>query len=666
MSIAETLIDRPLVCQPAAKLPAHVVMLTNFIPPYRLPVYTELAQRVEKLTILLSTPMEPNRQWQAQWGTLDVRVQRTWTARRRWRHSAGFSDTLHVHVPLDTVRQLRALRPDIILSAELGFRSLFSGIYARYFNPTPLVLWLTLSDHTEQGRGRLRQALRRWLLRRADTVVVNGGSGRRYIERFGFDGRRIFHVPYTALPDIFEQLPLTRPAESAHRLLYVGQLIERKGLVPFVQALASWAASHTHRFVEFDLAGSGPVRGEIEALRLPENLSLNWLGDCDYATLAQAYASAGIFAFPTLADEWGLVVNEAMSAGLPVLGSLYSQAVEELCREGVNGWTFHPDRSTEMLEAIDRAMSMSPAELDGLRASARGSAEPLTPRYAIDSLMPALEAALDQPKHTIGSAPAADWPRKLDLFGIGISPTTYAEAVEVILTAAEERRSAIVACQAVHAVVTAAGDPVLRERVNDFELVTPDGQPVRWAINWLHGAGLKERVYGPELMLRLCQEAARRGVGIYLYGGTPAVLDLLEERLKLACPKLAIAGREAPPFRPLTSEEDAAVIERINRSGAGLVFIGLGCPKQDHFAWEHRQTIEAVQVCVGAAFDFHAGVKPMAPAWMQRHGLEWLFRLSCEPRRLARRYLTTNTQFVGMFFKALGRKYVKRNSFRSK
>jgi exopolysaccharide biosynthesis WecB/TagA/CpsF family protein len=166
-------------------------------------------------------------------------------------------------------------------------------------------------------------------------------------------------------------------------------------------------------------------------------------------------------------------------------------------------------------------------------------------------------------------------------------------------------------------------------------------------VNLLHRAGLAERVYGPELMLRLCRGAAAAGVSIYLYGGNPEVAEKLRANLTHLCPGLRIAGYEAPPFRPLTPEEDRAVVERINASGAGLVFIGLGCPKQDVFAYEHRDSIRAVQLCVGAAFDFHAGVKPMAPAWMQRRGLEWLYRLIQEPGRLWRRYLVTNSIFLG-------------------
>lgn len=378
------------------KLPAHVVLLTNFIPPYRLPVYTELARRVEKLTILLSTPMEPNRAWQAAWGELDVRLQHTWTVRRTWRHKAGFTDTLHVHVPIDTVGQLRALRPDVIVAAELGFRSLFSGVYARYLRQTPLVLWLTLSDHTEQNRGRLRQVLRRWLLARADAVVVNGASGERYIERFGVDRRHTFRVPYTALPGLFGQLPITRPSAAARRLVYVGQLIERKGLAPFIAALAAWAKAHPAEQVHFDIAGSGPLRQELASLATPANLTLHFWGERDYSALADVYALGDIFVFPTLADEWGLVVNEAMSAGLPVLGSIFSQAVEELCRDGENGWTFRPDSPSEMMAAIDRALSTPNEQLDGMRVAARSSVEHLTPEYAVRHLLQAVTFALNE------------------------------------------------------------------------------------------------------------------------------------------------------------------------------------------------------------------------------------------------------------------------------
>ncbi|MBW3599405.1 MAG: WecB/TagA/CpsF family glycosyltransferase [Planctomycetes bacterium] len=258
------------------------------------------------------------------------------------------------------------------------------------------------------------------------------------------------------------------------------------------------------------------------------------------------------------------------------------------------------------------------------------------------------------------ATPTIAWPRKVDLFGMGVTPTTYDAAVAAILGAAQRGESAIVSCHAVHAVVTLSGDRRLREMANEFAMITPDGQPVRWALNLLHRARLSDRVYGPELMLRLCRKAAEEGVSIYLYGGTDEVLERLTANLQCLAPGLKIAGAEAPPFRPMTEEEDRAAVERINASGARAVFIGLGCPKQDVFAFEHRERIDAVQICVGAAFDFHAGVKPMAPEWMQRRGLEWLYRLIQEPRRLWRRYLVTNSIFVGKLAASLGRKLLRR------
>ena len=201
-------------------------------------------------------------------------------------------------------------------------------------------------------------------------------------------------------------------------------------------------------------------------------------------------------------------------------------------------------------------------------------------------------------------------------------------------------------CQAVHALITASQDPELREKVNTFSMVTPDGQPVRWAMNLLHKAGLTDRVYGPELMLRVCQAAAANDVGIYIYGGSEAVAAKLEKNLQKIVPNLKIAGCESPPFRPLTDEEKVETAKRINDSGAGILFVGLGAPKQDIYAYDNRNAIRPVMLCVGAAFDFHAGEKSMAPGWMQRNGLEWLFRLASEPRRLWKRYLVTNSLFI--------------------
>lgn len=245
-------------------------------------------------------------------------------------------------------------------------------------------------------------------------------------------------------------------------------------------------------------------------------------------------------------------------------------------------------------------------------------------------------------------------PVKYDLFGVQVSATSYDEVVDFVARAGRNRQSAILSFHAVHALVSSSDDEELKRRVNTFDVVAPDGHPVRWALNWVHGTSLTDRVYGPETMLRVCECAAAERLPIYLYGGADeSVLQTLAQNLTARFPGLVVAGAESPPFRPLTTDEDAATCQRIEQTGARILFIGLGCPKQDHFAFEHKNRLGVVQLCVGAAFDFHAGKKRMAPAWMQRHGLEWVFRLGSEPGRLWRRYLATNTRFVYKLASAL-------------
>jgi exopolysaccharide biosynthesis WecB/TagA/CpsF family protein len=183
--------------------------------------------------------------------------------------------------------------------------------------------------------------------------------------------------------------------------------------------------------------------------------------------------------------------------------------------------------------------------------------------------------------------------------------------------------------------------------INDFALVTPDGQAVKLALNFLHRAGIRQRVCGPDLLPRLCQAAAEQDVSVYLYGSTAETVGRPRKEFLRCFPALRVVGCEPSVFRPLTPEEDRELVARINRSGAGIVFLGLGCPLQEGFAHAHRHSIDAVQVCVGAAFDFVSGVKRRAPKWMQDHGLEWLFRLKEEPRRLFRRNAVHSPKFVG-------------------
>jgi exopolysaccharide biosynthesis WecB/TagA/CpsF family protein len=258
-------------------------------------------------------------------------------------------------------------------------------------------------------------------------------------------------------------------------------------------------------------------------------------------------------------------------------------------------------------------------------------------------------------------ASQVSWPPKYDLWGVRVSATSYDELLDRVLQAATGNIPATIDHMPVHGLVEAVRDASLRHIFNAFSVLAPDGQPVRWVLNVLHDLALPDRVYGPEFMKRLCGRAAQDGHSVYLYGGSARAVVKLKAKLQEMFPALLIAGYESPPYRELTPEEDREAIHRINSSGARIAFLGLGCPKQEIFAHRHRSTISAVQVCVGAAFDFLSAEKTMAPRWMQDRGLEWLFRLSTEPRRLHKRYLRTNSIFMWLVVRELWRRKTRRS-----
>jgi N-acetylglucosaminyldiphosphoundecaprenol N-acetyl-beta-D-mannosaminyltransferase len=235
---------------------------------------------------------------------------------------------------------------------------------------------------------------------------------------------------------------------------------------------------------------------------------------------------------------------------------------------------------------------------------------------------------------------------KKNVLGVMIDAVDYEAAVSRIIEAAEARRPYAVSALAVHGVMTGVDDDEHRYRLNHLDLVTPDGQPVRWAMNWLHKTKLKDRVYGPTLTLKVCEAAAERGLPIYLYGSTSEVISLLRQNLVRRYPNLIVAGCEPSKFRTTTPEEKCQIAHRIRNSGAQVVFVGLGCPRQEIFAYEYRELVGMPLLAVGAAFDYHSDQLKEPPRWIQRIGLQWAYRLAQDPGRLWRRYLVLNPRFA--------------------
>ncbi|MCU0447245.1 MAG: WecB/TagA/CpsF family glycosyltransferase [Microscillaceae bacterium] len=239
---------------------------------------------------------------------------------------------------------------------------------------------------------------------------------------------------------------------------------------------------------------------------------------------------------------------------------------------------------------------------------------------------------------------------KRKLFAVSYSICDYESASDEIIRQARQNHSFGVSALAVHGLIESVKDPNLSELVNKIDLVVPDGQPIRWALNSFYKVGLKDRVYGPTLTKYVLEKANKENLKVYLYGSTEATINKFKDFINRTYPQVVIAGIHVDRFREATPEEDLQDIEKINASGAHVVLVGRGCPRQERWVANHLGKVNAAMMAVGAAFDFHAGTVKQAPAWMQKRGLEWFFRLTQEPKRLWRRYLFTNSHFVYLFF----------------
>jgi N-acetylglucosaminyldiphosphoundecaprenol N-acetyl-beta-D-mannosaminyltransferase len=253
------------------------------------------------------------------------------------------------------------------------------------------------------------------------------------------------------------------------------------------------------------------------------------------------------------------------------------------------------------------------------------------------------DRARKRDRHALAPALAEVGARKI--LGMRVHGLRTSVTADAVIQLAEAGAGGVVCVATVHMVMEAFDASDFQRSVNAAEMVTPDGVPLVWALRAL---GLPEtrRVYGPTLMRLVCRRAEERGLPIGLYGGSPEVLGALRERLLERHPLLRIAFAASPPFRPASAEEDESAVQAIEASGVRILFVGLGCPKQERWMAAHREALGCVMLGVGAAFDFLAGAKRQAPGWMQRLGLEWIFRLACEPRRLWRRYLVHNPRFI--------------------
>ena len=332
----------------------RVALLTNSLSPHSVALYECIGAQVKQFQAFLSAAIDLYHGFPSVQPTFVSHVQRSINLPPLWRRAYGAWQSMEFHIPYDTYGQLKLYKPDVILSVQMGIRTVLSVLYRQRRSDVKLILWATLSERTEQDRSWIREITRRWIVRRIDSAFVNGKSGERYLRKLGYKGTT-FTVPY-AIDDTPFLSYRYDPIPGFTRILYAGQLVPQKGLRAFCAALNRWCLDHPLHRVEFLLAGDGPEQKVLPSLLTADNVKICVLPKMPQSELAEHYRNSDLFAFPTLGDEWGVVVNEAMIAGLPVLGSIYSQAVTEMVKDGENGWLFDPLDMQSIYEVLTRAL----------------------------------------------------------------------------------------------------------------------------------------------------------------------------------------------------------------------------------------------------------------------------------------------------------------------
>jgi len=380
---------------PADRLPLRVVMLLNYIPLHFVSAMTILACRLEQLTFLLSVAMEASRDWHPEFGSLEVRLQRSLSLPVKHQHPFGFDYPSKLLIPVSTWGDLRKIRPDVVVSLEVGPRTL-QAFFLRWLGLRyQLVVQVRESEITAMSRGKLRILLRKFILPRVDQVLVNGESGRQHVMTCGVHADRITVVPSGT--DTLHFGTGDKPAgdPSELRLLYVGALIPLKGIIPFARILRD-EARHSKRTIRWKVIGRGSDETELRSLDWPSNVILELGGSCEYHELPRVYASCDVFVMPSLADEWGMVVNEAMASGLPVLGCTGTQAVAELVKPGITGWIYHPGNEEGLRTALREMLGTGPESILEMGRSAKQTALECSDRLTAERFLEGLQKAMDR------------------------------------------------------------------------------------------------------------------------------------------------------------------------------------------------------------------------------------------------------------------------------
>jgi len=379
------------VCPQDAASNAHVVILNNYLRKHHVVVYRELQKHVGKLTILLSTEIEANREFEPEWNGLNVEIQKNWTYKGIWKHK-GFSESTYIHFPVDTASQLKRLKPDVVLSYELGLRTLLSSWFRTFNRDVPLVMVGNMSEYIERDRGFFRKALRSVLRRSVDYATYNGPSCKRYLRSIGFSEEKMMHAPYCFNDASAWTGDKTFDDAAPLRMIMVGFVNERKGVVKMAELLQEFSAKLARK-IQLVVCGTGPDEDKVASLG---NSSFEVLlkGNCTPEQLREEYRQAHICLYPSLGDEWGLVPVEAMASGIPVFGSRLAQSVEAVIDHGVNGWIVDAENDQQTKDNLWDAIQTPAEKLAKMSALAREAVDHISAEASAQAFLSVINHSL--------------------------------------------------------------------------------------------------------------------------------------------------------------------------------------------------------------------------------------------------------------------------------
>lgn len=493
-------------------------------------------------------------------------------------------------------------------------------------------------------------------------------------ERYPGLGERVRFIPTWVDAEVFhpvadEQRRSLREAfASEHRLplharwiAFVGRLDTQKNPGLLLEAFARVVMQQpqpVHADAVLLLVGNGVLRAELEARARALGLQqrVRFLGLQSQATIAQLLQASDLFTLSSAYEGMPMALLEALGCGTPAVVTEVGE-VRRVVRDGQNGLVVAKHDVAAFAAALQQGLAHA-AQWRAAALAAVADYQPASVLAPVYENYRALALGPSAMRHAV-RRPAMHGVRartRDTVIGQPVDVLSSEDAIRQIVQWALAGESRTVCFCNVHSAVTATRSESHRLALRGADMVVPDGAPVAWTLR-LKGHSMQDRVDGPDTMWRACAAARRHGIKVGLFGSVPEVLQALVDAIKRDFPGLEVAYVFSPPFREPTPEEDRQWCAEIAKADVGLLFVGLGCPKQERWLGHHRGRIPAVMLGLGAAFDFHAGRVQRAPHWMRRSGLEWLHRLLSDPRRLWWRYLSTNTMFIARSLRDLWRQF---------